>query len=234
MDPEVAITAAHNRIRRDRSHFLRDYADVDPVAAVVGKTVEPEAIVETTEKVDVMLQPDVGPPSTTASAPTPAASKAASATARTAKVASATARRSVAEASATRLSLSRPARLDVARSALLRRTPRLSGLPLAGLLAASTLLRRTPRLSGLPLADLLAASTIARWPIGGPVLCMFPTVTGAGLEHLLTVAAAKIRLALRQDDLCCRQTSVARSDYCTLLLGGAENRAANAPHGRHG
>src|SRR5262249_54331529 len=131
-DPQIAVTAAHDCPGRDSLHFLRHDADVGPVTAVVGEAIEAEAIVETTEQVDVVLEPDIGPAS---AAPAPAAAATmsakaaaaaaesrgmASAAAPTCKLAAAAAR-SVEAVTSANLPLRRPARLlDVARGTLLR------------------------------------------------------------------------------------------------------------------
>ena len=60
--------AAHDRVGHDRLHLLRHYADIGLVAAVVGKTIEAEPIVEMAEQPDVFLQRDVGAPSTATAA----------------------------------------------------------------------------------------------------------------------------------------------------------------------
>ena len=46
---QVPVSAAHNRFRYDFLNFLRQYTDIDPVGTIVGKPVEPKAVVETTE-----------------------------------------------------------------------------------------------------------------------------------------------------------------------------------------
>src|SRR5215510_7092538 len=61
-DSEVAVTAAHNRLRHDRLHFLRHHTHVGLVAADIAEAVEPEAVVEMTEQGDVVLERDVGAP----------------------------------------------------------------------------------------------------------------------------------------------------------------------------
>src|SRR5450631_3164529 len=75
-DPQIAVPTADNRLRHDRLHFLRYDADIGFVAAIVAEAIEPEPVVEATEESDVVLEPDIGPPTTTAttrSAPAPTA-----------------------------------------------------------------------------------------------------------------------------------------------------------------
>jgi len=49
-------------------YFLGQHADIDPVGAIVGKPVEPKAVVEMAKKNDIVLQRDIGP---AAAAPAP-------------------------------------------------------------------------------------------------------------------------------------------------------------------
>ena len=72
MDPQVPVRTAHNCLRSDSLNFLRQYTDIGLVGTVVGKPIEPKAVVETTEKNNVMLERDIGP----ASATTPTAASA--------------------------------------------------------------------------------------------------------------------------------------------------------------
>src|SRR5262249_40250854 len=58
-----AIPTPHPRLRHDRPHFLRNHPDMRTTAAVIGEAIEAEAIVEAAEQDDVVLEPDVGPPS---------------------------------------------------------------------------------------------------------------------------------------------------------------------------
>ena len=73
VDPQVSVPAAHDCLRHDFLHFLRQYADIDLVRAVVGKPIKPEAVVETTEKTMSCLSAtsDRRPPRPPASAPPP-------------------------------------------------------------------------------------------------------------------------------------------------------------------
>jgi len=74
--PEGAVPAAADRIRHDDLHLLRHHADIGLVAAVVAEAIEAKAVVELTEKSDVVLEGDVGPAApATAAAPASAAAE---------------------------------------------------------------------------------------------------------------------------------------------------------------
>ena len=75
VNPQVSVPAAHNCFRHDFLHFLRQYTDIHLVGAIVRKSIEANAIVEMTEKNDIVLERNIGP----ASAP-PAAKTSASET----------------------------------------------------------------------------------------------------------------------------------------------------------
>src|SRR5580692_11553295 len=79
MDPQIAISAAGDCRRHDRLHVLRQHADISDAAAVIDETVEADAVVETPEQRDVVLQSHVGAAS--AAATTRAAASAATWTA---------------------------------------------------------------------------------------------------------------------------------------------------------
>lgn len=51
----------YNCFRHDFLYFLGQYTDVDLSGTIVGKPVEPKAVVETTEKNDVVLERNIGP-----------------------------------------------------------------------------------------------------------------------------------------------------------------------------
>src|SRR5215470_6494609 len=80
-DAQISITAAHNSVRPDGLHFLRHYADIGLVAAVIAEAIESQAIVEMTEQRDVVLECDVRSPSTATAAASPAATATATTTA---------------------------------------------------------------------------------------------------------------------------------------------------------
>src|SRR4030095_2784459 len=65
-DLKIAVPTAHDRLRHDRLRFLRHHADIDLVAAVIAEAIEPKAVVQTTEKGDVVLKRNIGPPATAA------------------------------------------------------------------------------------------------------------------------------------------------------------------------
>src|SRR5260370_20002513 len=67
-DSQVAIAAAHDRLRHYAAHLLRDHAHIGLVAAVVAEPVEAESVVETAEQHDVVLERAVGSPPASAAA----------------------------------------------------------------------------------------------------------------------------------------------------------------------
>jgi hypothetical protein len=68
-DPQVAVSTAYDCLRHNRLHLLRHYADIGFDIAVVGEAIEADAVVETPEKGDVVLEPHIGaPPATPTSA----------------------------------------------------------------------------------------------------------------------------------------------------------------------
>jgi hypothetical protein len=73
-DPQIAVLVAHDSLRYDRLQFLRQYADVCLVAAVISETIEANSIIEAAEKRDVVLNPQIGP-STAAASPAEAAAR---------------------------------------------------------------------------------------------------------------------------------------------------------------
>ena len=82
VDAQVAIRTAHDGVRPDDLHFLCHHADIGLVAAVIGKPIETQAVVEASEKDDVVLDRDIGsaPAATTAAAATTATTSATRAT----------------------------------------------------------------------------------------------------------------------------------------------------------
>ncbi len=76
-DPQIAISIAGDRLRHHRPHFLCDDADVGVVAAIVAEAVEADAVVQTAEQDDVMLEPDIGPAAAAAAAAPAAPARAA-------------------------------------------------------------------------------------------------------------------------------------------------------------
>src|SRR5262249_43848169 len=53
-DPQIAVAAAHDRLRHDGLHLLRHYADVGSVAAVIGEAIISQPIAEMAKKDDVV------------------------------------------------------------------------------------------------------------------------------------------------------------------------------------
>src|SRR6185436_3933111 len=68
VDTQVAVVTADDSIRPHGLNFLRHYADITLVAAVVAEAIEAEAIVEMPEQDDMVLERDVGTSSATATA----------------------------------------------------------------------------------------------------------------------------------------------------------------------
>src|SRR4029078_70415 len=83
VDTQVAVVTADDSIRPHGLNFLRHYADITLVAAVVAEAIEAEAIVEMPEQDDMVLERDVGTSSATASAAAATAATTAAATAAT-------------------------------------------------------------------------------------------------------------------------------------------------------
>src|SRR5262249_60107034 len=94
--PQMAVGAAPDRARPHLLHFLRDHADIGPVAAVVGEAIEAKAVVEPADEHDVVLERNVGAPAAATAAETSATAAAAEATATTEAAAPAHARPSTA------------------------------------------------------------------------------------------------------------------------------------------
>ncbi len=185
MDSQVAIPPALDSLRHDRLHFLRHHADIGLVGAIVGKPVEPETAVETTEKDDVVLEGDIRPASAAPASEAPAAAE-------TPAADTTPARRPVA--------MTAPATTSDPRCAV-----RLPVSRLAGGGAAGRPLRRPSggmRRRALALAGLLASATVTRLcAIARLLLCDLGAVS-ARLQHLLALAAAKIGLALVPWPIC--------------------------------
>src|SRR5262245_32211935 len=71
VDPQIAVAAANDRRRHDRLHLLRHDTDISPVAAVIGKAIEPKAVLEMADQGDVLFEPDIGTPTTAPAATSP-------------------------------------------------------------------------------------------------------------------------------------------------------------------
>jgi hypothetical protein len=68
-NPEIAVSAAHDCLRYDGLHFLRNDADVGAVASIVSKAIEAEIVVKTAEQHSVVFQRGVGSSTTTTTEP---------------------------------------------------------------------------------------------------------------------------------------------------------------------
>lgn len=80
-DAQGAIAIAHNGFRHDALDLLRHHADIGAIAAVVAEAIVAEAIGEMAEENNVMLEHDVGSPSSATAAAAAAAEAAATAAA---------------------------------------------------------------------------------------------------------------------------------------------------------
>ena len=66
-DSQIAVSIARNRLRHDRLHFLCDHPDIGFIAAVVIEAIETKTVVEVAEQDEVVLEPDIGPPTASSS-----------------------------------------------------------------------------------------------------------------------------------------------------------------------
>jgi hypothetical protein len=80
IDPQVAVPTAHDRLRDNPLHLLRDNSDIGFFASIINEAIEAKAVVEMAEQDDLVLKPKIGSPS----AATATTSKAASAAVKTA------------------------------------------------------------------------------------------------------------------------------------------------------
>src|SRR5216683_1720956 len=226
-DSQVAIAAAHDRLRHYAAHLLRDHAHIGLVAAVVAEAVEAESVVETAEQHDVVLERDIGsPPASAAAAESSSSSAAATESAAAAGGKACTAHAAEARLTARGLHARRLAgpRIEsrVAPRTAARRRP-VRRLPLVGSAARRRSVRRLPlvgsaatiggsAISAVPLFRLTVSAAIAaallRLPVSGAIAALRLSISGpiaAGprvpvatrLEHRLAVAAAEIHAVLR-------------------------------------
>jgi hypothetical protein len=79
-DAQIPVFVSHDGLGHDGLHFLRHYADIGPVAAVVAEAIETDAVGEMPEKLDIVLEHNVRPPAASAATATTAPAAAASAT----------------------------------------------------------------------------------------------------------------------------------------------------------
>src|SRR5216684_947299 len=178
-DSQVAIAAAHDRLRHYAAHLLRDHAHIGLVAAVVAEAVEAESVVETAEQHDVVLERDVGSPPASAAAAESSSSSAAATESAAAGGKACTAHAAEARLTARGLHARRLAgpRIEsrVAPRTAARRRP-VRRLPLVGSAARRRSVRRLPlvgsaatiggsAISAVPLFRLTVAAAIAAVPL---------------------------------------------------------------------
>ena len=68
VDAKMAVAAARYCLGHQRQHFLRDHPDIGLAAAEIAEAIIAKAIAEMAELHDVVLQRNIGTPTTTASA----------------------------------------------------------------------------------------------------------------------------------------------------------------------
>src|ERR1700733_7259006 len=71
VDAEITVAALRDGLRHHGLHFLRHYADIGSIAAVVGETIETKTVIEAAEQHDVVLEPNVGATSSATPRPPP-------------------------------------------------------------------------------------------------------------------------------------------------------------------
>lgn len=120
-DSQVAVVVTHDGLRHHGLHFLRHYADIGSVAAVIAESIEADAVGEMPEKLDIVLEHNVRPPAASAATATTAPAAAASTTRSHAAATAARARDATATTAAeTRVSarglrMGGSARLDISK-----------------------------------------------------------------------------------------------------------------------
>ena len=62
-DPQVAVPTAHDRLRDNPLHLLRDNSDIGFFASIINEAIEAKAVVEIAEQDDLVLKPKIGSPS---------------------------------------------------------------------------------------------------------------------------------------------------------------------------
>jgi len=188
--PQITVAAARHGFRCDPNDFLRHDPDVRFAAAVIAEAIEAEAIVQITQENDVMLDHDVGAPTATPATTTPAATTMAAAGANAATAAAA-ARAQTAAAPAAEVGMP-SATAAMARSGAAMRRPRFGAWPLTATMCAFGTLTGTMAFANIRAP---AAGPVARLG-AGPVAAGTDSIAGfvAGVDHLLTAAAAKIAL----------------------------------------
>ena len=178
VDPQVSVPAAHNGLRRDFLHFLRQYADIDLVRAIVGKPIKSDAVAQIGKTNNVVLERNIGPPSAAPASTSKAPPSEAAAT-----------EASSSEAGAAGSSEPSTGTTSHARRRAMGRSVSHSA---GGTGPGGTLMGRTARLgASLRLAGLLAPAPIGDFlTIGRSVLAELAAIPG--LENLLTAAAAEV------------------------------------------
>src|SRR5882724_12056726 len=207
MDAEIPVPTVGHGLRRQALHLLRDHADIGLAAAEIAESVVAETIGEMTEQDDIVLQCDVGAPSTAAAtteATTAAATESAAPSTgkcRTAattpgKAWSASTPRAHARPTAGRLRSSGPARRHVQAGAATTATARgvaaaVGSLgPIATTLGAIRSARAIASISARPITRGRAVATTITGTIPNAVSAARPILPRT--NHLLPVAAAEI------------------------------------------
>jgi len=184
VDSQITVRATFDRLGCHLPNFLCDHADIGFMPAVIYKTVNAEPIIEAADKDDIMLESDVGSPSTAAvSTATAAVSTATAAVSATDGVMTATdgAMTATHGAMSATGSTMTDMRMPFRRSGTAAR-PVLHAvctLAVCGLVAFATM--AACRASARAIAR-IAATQVAS--------------IAAGSENLLAIAAAKIELAI--------------------------------------
>src|SRR3954470_2012094 len=79
-DTQIAVTIMHDGPRHDRLNLLGHHAHVSAVAAIVAEPIVAKAVRQVAEQNDIVLEPDIRSPTTTATAEAAAATTAEAAT----------------------------------------------------------------------------------------------------------------------------------------------------------
>lgn len=199
-DPQIAVAVADNGIWHHSLHFLRDHSDIGPIASIVAKAVEAEAIGEMPKKNDVVLKRNVGSTTATAAAATAAATTAATtaaAHARTAASAAHACAAATAEAPTTacRLRPRNVTALDISQRVT---TATRRALPRTWTRAGRPLSRARPLTAARALTGLPAAtrSSVAGTAPAGTISAAVAKIALTRLEDLVAFTTAEIRSVL--------------------------------------
>src|SRR5271154_1911999 len=197
-NPQIAVSAAHDRSRHDSLHLLRHHADIELVAAVVGEAIEAKAVVEPPQQGNVVLEPNIGASPATA---TPTATTAAT-TAGGGTGASPT------SASACASAASAPAAIgSTGVGEALPATIGINARPV-GRAGIAKGIARGPRAGGRPISAggaIVCASQVSGLDIAGAGFCSGTAAeigavaarTGARLQDLLAASTAEIHARVR-------------------------------------